>query len=86
METNFWRVVRMTAAVLLGMRAHGSGHIVNVTSLAGLVSKPFWAFSNSSKFSVEGNTEMLRHEVRRFGIRVSVAEPGSIKRRLLAFQ
>jgi len=77
--TNYFGVVRMTLAVLPGMRQHGSGHIITVSSLAGLVPVPFWGHYNASKFAVEGLMETLRHEVRPFSIRVAMVEPGSIK-------
>jgi NAD(P)-dependent dehydrogenase (short-subunit alcohol dehydrogenase family) len=66
-------------AVLPAMRQRGSGHIITVSSLAGLVPVPFWGHYNASKFAVEGLMETLRHEVRPFGIRVALVEPGSIK-------
>jgi NAD(P)-dependent dehydrogenase (short-subunit alcohol dehydrogenase family) len=78
-ETNFFGAARMIQAVLPTMRAQKSGHIVNVTSLAGVVPLPFWGFYNASKFALEGLTETLRYEVRPFGIHVSAVEPGAIK-------
>jgi short-subunit dehydrogenase len=78
-ETNYFGVVRMTQAVLAGMRERGGGHIITVSSLAGLVPVPFWGQYNASKFAVEGLMETLRHEVRPFGIKVALVEPGSIK-------
>jgi short-subunit dehydrogenase len=78
-ETNFWGVVRMVKAVLPVMRRQGNGQIINVSSLAGLVGKPFWGFYNASKFALEGYSETLRHEVRPFNVNVSLVEPGAIK-------
>jgi NAD(P)-dependent dehydrogenase (short-subunit alcohol dehydrogenase family) len=78
-ETNYFGVVRMTLAVLPGMRQAGRGHILTVSSLAGLVPAPFWGHYNASKFAVEALMETLRHEVRPFGIRVAMVEPGAIK-------
>jgi NAD(P)-dependent dehydrogenase (short-subunit alcohol dehydrogenase family) len=78
-ETNYFGVARMTAAVLQGMRARRAGHIITISSLTGLAAVPFWGHYSASKFAVEGLMEALRHEVRPFGIRVALVEPGSIK-------
>jgi len=78
-ETNYFGVVRMSCAVLPGMRERRRGQIITVSSLAGLVPVPFWGQYNASKFAVEGLMETLRYEVRSFGIKVSMVEPGNIK-------
>ena len=78
-QTNYFGVVRMTVAVLPGMRERNLGHIVTVSSLAGLVPVPFWGHYNASKFALEGLMETLRHEVRPFDIQVAMVEPGNIK-------
>lgn len=78
-ETNFFGVVRLSLAVLPGMRERQAGHIITVSSLAGLVPVPFWGHYNASKFAVEGLMETLRHEVRPFGIQIAMVEPGAIK-------
>ncbi|MCY1013953.1 SDR family NAD(P)-dependent oxidoreductase [Nannocystis pusilla] len=78
-DTNFFGMARMVRAVLPVMRAQGGGRIVNVSSLAGLVGVPFHAHYSASKFAVEGLSEGLRQEVRRFGIHVSLIEPGDFK-------
>lgn len=78
-ETNYFGVVRMSLAVLPGMRERRGGHIITVSSLAGLVPVPYWGQYNASKFAVEGLMETLRHEVRPFGIQVALVEPGNIK-------
>ena len=78
-ETNFFGTFRVVKAVLPTMRAQKSGHIVNISSLAGMVPLPFWGLYAASKFAVEGLTESLRYELRPFGIAVSLIEPGYIK-------
>lgn len=63
------------------MRARGRGLIVNVTSVAGRVGIPFLAPYCAGKFAVEGLTEGLHYELRPFGIRVKLVEPGGARTR-----
>ena len=75
-ETNVFGVLRMSRAVLPIMRGQGYGRIANVGSVVGFVPAPFQAIYAASKHALEGYSESLDHEVRRFGVRVSVIEPG----------
>jgi NAD(P)-dependent dehydrogenase (short-subunit alcohol dehydrogenase family) len=77
-ETNLLGAWRVCRTVLPQMRAQGSGLIVNIGSLGGLCGLPFQAAYSASKFGLEGLTEALRLEVRPFGIRVVIIEPGNI--------
>ncbi|GIG41644.1 SDR family oxidoreductase [Cellulomonas phragmiteti] len=68
-----WNVLR---TVLPVMRAAGSGHVVTMSSILGLLAFPGWGLYSAAKFAVEGLTEALAAEVADHGIRVSVVEPG----------
>jgi NAD(P)-dependent dehydrogenase (short-subunit alcohol dehydrogenase family) len=76
---NFFGPVRFANAVLPTMRAQGSGRIVTVSSIVGLLPAPFMGFYAASKHAIEGWSESLDHEVRPFGIRATLIEPGFIK-------
>ena len=78
-ETNFFGVLRVTNAVLSGMRAQQSGRIVNISSVVGFVPAPYWGIYAASKHAVEGYTETLDHEIRRFGVRALLVEPAYTK-------
>jgi len=78
-ETNVFGLVNMTKAVLPGMRDRRSGHIVNISSMGGLIGFPGIGYYNASKFAVEGLSEALAKEVEPLGIRVRLVEPGMIK-------
>ena len=70
----------MVKAVLPVMRQQRRGQIINISSLAGLISAPpFWGIYSASKYALEAYTEHLWREVKPFNVRVSLVEPGSIK-------
>ena len=75
-DVNVLGVMRMMKAVLPQMRAQGRGRIVNVSSIAGLVPQPHMATYVASKHAVEGYSESVDHEVREYGVRVVLVEPG----------
>lgn len=79
LDTNFLGVVRMTQAVVPQMRRQGSGRIINMSSILGLVPMPYVALYVASKHAVEGYSEALDHELRSEGIRVSAIEPAYTK-------
>lgn len=78
-DTNFFGIIRMTRAVLPHMRRQGSGRIVNIGSVLGLVPAPYMALYAATKHAIEGYSESLDHELRTRGIRVSVVEPAYTK-------
>src|SRR5262249_34552156 len=82
-ETNVFGTLRVLRAVLPQMRARGRGTIVNVSSIAGLVARPFGGLYSASKHALEAITEALHFEVQPLGIRVVLVEPGSYGTRLL---
>ena len=78
-ETNVFGLANMTKAVLPGMRARRRGHIVNISSVGGLVGFPGIGYYNASKFAVEGLSEALAKETAALGIKVTIVEPGPFR-------
>jgi NAD(P)-dependent dehydrogenase (short-subunit alcohol dehydrogenase family) len=78
-DTNFFGLLNVTQAVLPHMRAAKRGHIVNFSSLAGIMGIPGVSVYCASKFAVEGLSESLAGELGSFGIRVTIVEPGSFR-------
>jgi NADP-dependent 3-hydroxy acid dehydrogenase YdfG len=80
MGINFWGVVHGTQAFLPHLRASGEGHVVNISSIAGIVAMPLQSAYNASKFAVRGYTEALRMELELEGAPVGVTcvHPGGV--------
>jgi NAD(P)-dependent dehydrogenase (short-subunit alcohol dehydrogenase family) len=78
-EVNVFGAVAMIKAVLPKMRSRRRGHIVNITSMAGIAGLPGIAFYAGSKFALEGISEVLSKELRGFGIHVTALAPGSFR-------
>jgi NAD(P)-dependent dehydrogenase (short-subunit alcohol dehydrogenase family) len=81
-DVNFFGAARVTRAVLPTMRAQRAGRIVFVGSVVGFVPAPFMGFYAASKHALEGYSESLDHEVRAFGIRAILVEPGFMKTKI----
>jgi short-subunit dehydrogenase len=78
-QVNVFGAVAMIKAVLPGMRNRRSGHIINITSMAGYMSMPGIAYYSGSKFALEGISEALAKEVQDLGIQVTAIAPGSFR-------
>jgi NAD(P)-dependent dehydrogenase (short-subunit alcohol dehydrogenase family) len=76
METNFFGALWVTQAVLPIMRAQGSGHIIQVSSIGGISAFPTVGAYHASKWALEGFSQSLAQEVAGFGINVTLIEPG----------
>jgi NAD(P)-dependent dehydrogenase (short-subunit alcohol dehydrogenase family) len=81
-DVNFFGAARMTRAVLPVMRGQGSGRILMMSSVLGFLPSPFSGYYSASKHALEGYSESLDHEVRPFGVRVVLIEPGFMKTRI----
>jgi NAD(P)-dependent dehydrogenase (short-subunit alcohol dehydrogenase family) len=78
-ETNVFGLVETIRAVLPGMRSRRSGHIVNFSSIGGLIGFPGTGYYSATKFAVEGLSEALAAECKPFGVKVTIAEPGPFR-------
>ena len=78
-ETNVFGLIAITQAVLPGMRRRRRGHIVNISSVGGLVSFSATGFYHATKYAVEGLSESLALEVAPLGIKVTIVEPGPFR-------
>ncbi|SAK83496.1 short chain dehydrogenase [Caballeronia pedi] len=78
-ETNFFGAAAMIRAVLPRMRERRSGHVVNITSVGGLVGNPGSGYYAATKFALEGLGEALARETETLGIKVTAVEPGPFR-------
>ena len=83
METNFFGPLNVTRAILPVMRQQRSGHVITITSAAGLIGQEFCAAYAASKFALEGWMESLRYDVEPYGIHTTIVEPGFFRTELL---
>ncbi|MFF7333446.1 SDR family NAD(P)-dependent oxidoreductase [Streptomyces sp. NPDC008150] len=82
-ETNLFGPMNVTRAVLPVMRAQRDGHVMTVSSLAGVVGQEFCVAYAAAKFGVEGFMESLRYDVEPYNIRTTLVEPGFFRTELL---
>jgi NAD(P)-dependent dehydrogenase (short-subunit alcohol dehydrogenase family) len=78
-ETNVLGLIRVTRAFLPQFRRQRSGHILNLSSIAGLDGGAGWGYYNTSKFAVEGFSEALAQEMAPLGVHVTLIEPGPFR-------
>lgn len=83
-ELNFFAVLSVIRAALPGMRARGSGWVINMSSVAGLCGVTGFGYYSATKSAVEAITEVLREELESLGIRVMAVEPGAFRTRAYA--
>jgi NADP-dependent 3-hydroxy acid dehydrogenase YdfG len=79
MDINFWGVVRGTEAFLPQLRAKDDSHVVNISSVFGLIGVPSQSAYNAAKFAVRGYTESLRQELHDTSVHVTCVHPGGVK-------
>ena len=82
-ETNLFGPMNVTRAVLPVMRKQRAGHVITITSTAGLVGMEFTSAYAASKFAEEGWMESLRHDIEPYGIHTTIVEPGYFRTELL---
>lgn len=78
-ETSFAGLVNVIREVLPSMRKQRNGKIINISSIGGLMGLPFQSFYSAAKFAVEGFSEALRMEVKSYGIKVILVNPGDFR-------
>jgi len=81
MDINFWGVVRGTRAFMAHLKSRPQAHIVNISSIFGIIAPPGQSAYSASKFAVRGFSESLRHELAMSNstLRLSVVHPGGVK-------
>ncbi|WP_327350415.1 oxidoreductase [Streptomyces sp. NBC_01304] len=75
-DVNVFGALNVQRAILPQLRKQRSGHILNISSVAGVVGIPGWGLYNATKFAMEGFTEAMSHELAPLGIKVTLIEPG----------
>jgi NAD(P)-dependent dehydrogenase (short-subunit alcohol dehydrogenase family) len=83
-DTNFFGVLSVIQSALPHLRAQGSGHIINISSVGGIAGAPGYGLYNASKFAVEGLSEALHAELEPLGIHVTIVEPGYFRTNFLS--
>ena len=82
-DVNVFGLLNVTRAILPHMRSEKSGHVINLSSVFGLIAGAGWGIYCGTKFAVEGISEALAQEVEPFGIKVTIIEPGYVRTNFL---
>jgi len=82
-DVNVFATLKVIKAVMPYLRAQRSGHIINISSIAGFAAATGWAVYAAVKFAVVGLSEVLAEDVKEFGIHVTVVEPGAFRTQFL---
>jgi NAD(P)-dependent dehydrogenase (short-subunit alcohol dehydrogenase family) len=83
-DVNVFGTLNVIRAVMPSMREQRSGHIINISSIAGITAGTGWALYAATKFAVIGLSEVLAEDVKEFGIKVTVVAPGAFRTNFLA--
>ena len=83
-DTNFFGTLSVIQAALPHLRAQGSGHIINISSIGGIAGFPGYGLYSASKFAVEGLSEALHAELEPLGVHVTIVEPGFFRTNFLS--
>jgi NAD(P)-dependent dehydrogenase (short-subunit alcohol dehydrogenase family) len=83
-DTNFFGTLSVVQAALPHLRAQGSGHIINISSIGGIAGFAGYGLYSASKFAVEGLSEALAGELQPLGIHVTIVEPGYFRTNFLS--
>lgn len=79
MQTNVYGVMNVCREILPYFREQKRGTIINVASMGGRITFPLYSIYHASKWALEGFSEALQYEVKEFGIKIKIIEPGPIK-------
>ena len=82
-EVNVFGALNVVRQALPHLRRQGAGHVINISSIAGLAPLPGWGIYSAAKFALEGFSESLAQEVAGFGLKVTVVEPGGLRTNFL---
>nr|WP_255157883.1 SDR family NAD(P)-dependent oxidoreductase [Siphonobacter sp. BAB-5385] len=82
-DVNVFGTLNVIRAVMPYLRQQRAGHIINIASIAGFAANTGWAIYGASKFAVVGLSEVLAEDVKEFGIKVTVLEPGAFRTQFL---
>lgn len=80
MEVNFFGATEMMRGLIPHFRERGSGTFINISSISGAVTFPLFSMYHASKWALEGFSESLYHELKPFGIKVRIVQPGGVNR------